>query len=470
MKLSIGIQESLLVLLCNDAEAAPQVLGMIKPEDFDPFYKDVASAAESFYEQFGTTPDEHTFDLIEDLQRKRPKESELFGDLYASMERTRAGGINRTYVLDRAGIFARHQRLKAGIGAALEQLARGDDAGVLGAEEAVSGALGDSLELFNPGTRMGDLDHSLSFLERDEVDTFPTGILELDRRGLGPGRGKLHMLQAVYGRGKTWWFINLGKQAIIHHQRVMHISLEMSEPDVLQRYFQNFFSVSKRGDSDLSYNRIETDELGRFVSFNHTEMPRRPALDDRGIKKVLRDKAKVVRGLNNLLVKQFPTGQLDVRELRSYIAAVEAREKFIPDLIMIDYPELMQIDKNNERASIKETYKAIRGIAVERNIAIAVVSQINRAGGGAKMITGQHTADDWSKNWTVDVSIIFNQTQQEKEMGLARLFVDKGRGDEDNFQILISQNYAAGQFVMQSARMSSSYWGHLNKGKDDEED
>ena len=79
-------------------------------------------------------------------------------------------------------------------------------------------------------------------------------------------------------------------------------------------------------------------------------------------------------------------------------------------------------------------------------------------------------ADDWSLIGTADRAITYSATPQEVRHGLARLFVDKARSDKDKFGVLISQNYAFGQFVLDSAPLHDAYWEVLKDVDDDEED
>jgi hypothetical protein len=58
---------------------------------------------------------------------------------------------------------------------------------------------------------------------------------------------------------------------------------------------------------------------------------------------------------------------------------------------------------------------------------------------------------------TSDIIITYSQTAAEKNLGLARLFVDKARHERDKFGILITQSYRTGQFVLESTRLADSY-------------
>jgi len=150
---------------------------------------------------------------------------------------------------------------------------------------------------------------------------------------------------------------------------------------------------------------------------------------------------------------------------------LENNNRFVPDLLVLDYPDLMDIDKDNYRLGLDEVYKQVRGICVQRNLAGAVVSQGNRSSERAKKVKNDNVAEAWSKIAHADCVITYNQTEPEHQMGLARLYVSAGRNDEDKITIIISQNYAMGSFVVDSVLMSgSNYWGLLptNEGETDD--
>ena len=53
-------------------------------------------------------------------------------------------------------------------------------------------------------------------------------------------------------------------------------------------------------------------------------------------------------------------------------------------------------------------------------------------------IMGTHAAEDYSKIATADTVLTYSQTAQEKRLGLARVFVDKARTEEDKIEIVVS--------------------------------
>src|ERR1700743_2587812 len=102
----------------------------------------------------------------------------------------------------------------------------------------------------------------------------------------------------------------------------------------------------------------------------------------------------------------------------------------------------MKVDKNNLRLSIDEIYKEIRGLGIMRNMAIAVVTQSHRAAAKSKHVGSENVDETYSKWAHSDCIITYNQTDAERKLNLARLFVAGGRNDEDQVTIIVSQNYA----------------------------
>jgi hypothetical protein len=259
--------------------------------------------------------------------------------------------------------------------------------------------------------------------------------------------------------------------AMLHRLKVCHITLEMSEERSAQRYMQALFSMAKRKEIQ-KVTKFTRDSLGRLDGFAETEMRPKITMDDPKIMDKLARRIKKFgpRMLGNIVVKQFPTGTLTVRQLEAYLDGLESNERFIPDLLIIDYPDLMDVDKNNYRLSIDEIYKQLRGIFVSRNIAGAIVSQGNRSSEKAKHVGADNVAEAWSKIAHADCVITYNQTVAEKKMGLARLYVAGGRNDEDKITLVISQNYAVGLFSVDSILMSgANYWPLLPQvGRDGE--
>lgn len=473
--LSGALQENVLTLLCFDEQFCQMVRSTITPQLFESaVFREIASQACDFIDQFKQPIREHLPDTLEHIlegsdQRKAASYRRVLDNLFQAKEE-----VNREYVISRLHAFVRQQTIKSAIVKAVEAV---EDGNTEQAEVELQKGLAAQVVSFELGTSFADPKQSLSFFDH-VADGIQTGIHEFDRRDICPRPQEMFMFIAPAKKGKTWALIHLGKFGLLQRKRVLHITLEMSEARVSQRYIQSFFSVSKR-EATVRTAKFEFDQLHRLVGIDHEDTTR-PTLQDAGIRQMLTSKLnREFRRRPPLIIKQFPTGSLTISQLNAYLDGLERFHKFVPDMIVLDYPDLMKIGSENLRVDTGRIYKDLRGVAVERNLAMVVASQGNRQSSRAEVVTDSMVAEDYSKIATCDNVITYNQTDQEKALGLARLFVSNGRNDEDKFITLISQSYATGQFCLDSTMLLADYWervdrmappsGRRRSGRDSEE-
>lgn len=417
---------------------------------FEGFYFEIARRVYSYIDEYKTAPHRSIATLFDDVLEGQDKnKARIYRDIITNLYESR-DSVNPEFAISRIHKFIEEQEFKSGIIEAAEIMQQGGDDSIERAKGVMRQHLSNSYEVFDPGIFLNDLNKSLTFLDQQR-EAFPMGIPELDKRGLGPSPQELWMLIGVYGRGKTWSLINLGKRALLRRKKVCHITLEMGADLTAWRYYQALFGLARRGE-DAKVTKFEYDSLERLIDFDVRTVKPRSSLDSPSFRQDIEKKVGDWEGrLKNLVVKQFPTGRLTLGQLEAYLDTLEAAHGFKPDLLIVDYVDIMHIDPNNYRISLGKTTERLRGIAVERDIAVATVTQSNREGGKSKQVSGTNIAEDWSKLATVDVCITYSQTEKyEAPLGLARLYVDKARNEQAKFTVLISQNYNMGQFVIDS--------------------
>lgn len=460
------LQENLLTVLSVDDERALTIRNTVDINLFGGSYRPIAAAIYDYLDRYKKPPKDHLADILSDkLHSANKSEAGLYTDVLTSIHDA-SKTVNVEYVMTQLGTFVRRQALRTVAVELTKALQRDTEASLEEADKLIRAAQTRSLDLFDPGTRLSDKNRSLDFFNITE-NCFPTGIAELDRRGFGPTRKEFWLLVADTKMGKSWGLIHLAKMSLMHHLKVLHVTLEMSEARASQRYFQALFSISKRKEK-FTTTRFEKDTLGRISGFKEFELT--PAMnfeDPRAYSKLEKRIDKwSERLLSNIIIKQFPTGSLTINQLKAYMDNLEQTERFVPDLLIIDYPDLMKQSKDNYRLSIDETYKDLRGLGIERNIAIAAVSQSHRAASGAKLVKRDNVAEAYSKIAHTDTTITFSQTSAEKTLGLARLTVAAGRNDSDGITIVISQNLGTGNFIVDSHLMRGNYFGLLPKDEE----
>lgn len=262
----------------------------------------------------------------------------------------------------------------------------------------------------------------------------------------------------------SWWLHHLGKRAARQYWNVAHISLENRTPRVKQRYVQSWLSVAKRSEKYL-LAEFHKDKNDKLDDIDYEVMSPRFSFDNPKHRKDIEHLARRwAPSLGRILIKEWPSGVLSIPMLERWLDGLEASENFIPDMILLDYPQLMKLDPRDLRGSYGRIAVELRRIAGERNLAMCAVMQSNRQGEQAKLLQSHHVAEDISQIATADTIITYNRTEAERRLGLARLHVAGGRNDKDGFTVLISQSYDVGQFSLDSVPMAgSSYWEMLKE-------
>ena len=469
-KLTSSLQESVLTLLAVSDKEGAVATGLVKAEHFDDIYRDIATRILTFRKTHGKAPGKaHLDDVLDDILDKPDHRK------YKQYVRVLEGIINQSdslnakYVLSRVNEFVDRQALKTALITAGELYQSGGQHVNKEVRAIIQKAIRPPQEGMLSGSFLNDPVKALAFLEKNNA-AYSTGIADFDKRGLGPTPGKMLTLLGSKGSGKSWWCTDLGKRCMLQRAKVVHITLEMSEEEVIMRYWQSFFAISKRREK-YSVTQFEFDKLNRLAGMSKTRHMPRMNLESPRIHRYLTRKIRKwgIR-LGNLVVREFPMKSLSVAGLESYLDYLELVHKFVPNVLIIDYPDLMWLDGKDLRVSIGWTYEMIHGLLQRRNIAGIMPTQTSKKGWDAQTVKASMVAEDASKFRTAEMVLIYSRTPMEKSRGLARLYVDKNRGDVDDYTVVISQSYATGQFVLNSAYLPSNYQELLGVSEEEAEE
>lgn len=462
-RMSGALQENVLTLLCYDREAALLIRSTVEPSLFESsVYQEIASAAISFVDLYREPVGDHLPDVLSGILDKGDRKANLFKRAIESIHAVH-DRVNRDYVLSSLNKFVHEQTLKKAILAAVEHIEGGRPEE---ADKVIEDARKSQIKTFDKGLVFGEA-RSLGFLDTVDVG-IPIGIAELDKRGINLQRKEVFLFIAPPKKGKSWCVVHVAKNAMRHRLNVCVVTLEMSEERYAQRFVQSIFAISKR-DARLKVPIIETDDLGRFVRVSSEEIERKTLMDS-DIRSHLQGRMERMEQQSQLVIKQFPTGALTVRGLEAYLDSLERLHKFVPDVLVVDYPDLMKTSADNLRVELGNVFKDIRGLCVSRNMAGFMPTQGGRIASKAKLVDDSMVTEDYSKIMTADMVVTYSQTAQERSLGLARLFVSNGRNEEDKFVVLIAQSYPIGQFCLDSVLMTSDYWDRISSSRAREDD
>jgi hypothetical protein len=462
MQLKGSVEENVLTLLCWHDRHAPKLLLRLKPELFSTRnYRKIAEVAMLHIQRYSAAPKTHLRDLLEEQVRKG-EEGKLLNRILDSMEEL-AEKLQADYVLGTLDAFIQHRNIKMALEAADDALEDGD---IQKAREALYVPdLGGKPA--SPGIWLHDADAMLRFMDKKDSDLFSSGIDALDDRGVRPGRGEQLLLIAPAKRGKSWFVIACAIANIMRGKACLHISLENSEALTSQRYVQSLFAMTKDKAKTIKTPVFGKDQFGNIKDLSFDSFSAE-GLGEAGKAAV----AKKLEGMKNrgkLLIKAFPMASLTIAHYNAYLDML-ARDGFIPDLVVIDYPDLMKVDSNKLRIDLGVLFKELRGVAVERNHALVVPTQGNRSSASAKVVNATMVAEDYSKIGTADTVLAYSQTAAEHGMGLARVLVAAARGSEDRYIVLVSQSYATGQFCIDSVYMNKYAETEIDKFVNNGED
>ena len=467
-----SLQENLLTLLVHSDEHGRVVAGLVAPALFEGDYRVIAERAVDYWARYSRAPGPHMADLLSDiLESKHDRRGGTFRSIIIEMLRL-ADSINPKYAVDSLRAFVRVQKFQSAVIETARKIQAQRELALPEVEEMWADLLRARDATLERGVSLNDIDKLVAFVRGTAVE-FSVGIDELDRRGVAPMRGAVMLFLASTGIGKSWGLVHLAKRALMQRKRVLYVSLELSEGELLARFYQAFFSLTDRAVRDkdpLFVSTLEKDALGKLTAIDREQVAPEFSLDSENLEDELTTRRGLMEGkFRNIEIKRFPTRGLTITQLRAYLDALESAG-FVPDVLILDYIGIMKTDAKDHRISLGRTFEDFRGLCVERDVAGITAQQMGREAGRTGRGGQVNVAEDWSLIGTADVCISINATSAEKRYGFARLFVEKARRARDRFGVLITQNYDLGQFVLESAPLDNRYEDLFDPNAEDEGD
>ena len=395
----------------------------MSPEYFEfPAHSRIYSAVKDYYLKYSLLP---TDDFILQDLKKNLKPREDLSDFTDEMEYINNLDTscisNEDYFLDLVEDFAKREAMKQAIATSVS-LIRDNKLDMV--EDVVKKAL-----LVNRTVDVGQdyfTEYSSRWARQDaqiKTDKFKTPLPDLDSSLEGGlSRKELSMVVAPPGVGKSLFLVNQGVKSLVEGRKVLYISLEMSEDKIAQRFDSVTTLISQARMKDASSKLSVKERLELFQeSFPNSR----------------------------LVIKEFPTTTASVNTLRSLLVQLKNYEDFVPDVLIIDYLELMRPTKDiqHEYQAQQRTAEELRGLAMEANLLLWTATQTNRQARNVQIITDSELGDSYGKIRTCDFAISLNQSMEEFDNGKMRAFVMKSRNGKPRFIVPMSIDY--GTLVME---------------------
>lgn len=341
------------------------------------------------------------------------------------------------YVREQIVEWARRQVFHAAMDDAAEAWNRGD-------KDAAMGLMMKKVEELQQ-IKLDITDRGWFFEELDErqqrratvaagLDYFPSGIEPIDERMHGGlSYGELEIPFAYSGVGKSFFCVQRGAIACRLRRRVLHFVLEGGRKKIENRYDAWF--------SGELYSHVRRGEISANAMWR---MRREFAAYKQGL---------VLRGFADN--KQW---KASIYDIVGELATLRNEHGWIPDLIIVDYGDLVHAEGDGEREKQKNAFRQLKALADteeypgHRGYAVCAPSQAVRPEKGmdekVHVLMPRDLADCYEKARIADAVSSINRTNWEKENQRARFCLAKYRDNEDGLLVEIETNYAAGMFAL----------------------
>jgi len=408
------IQQGILYLVKSDPDFYQEIVTLIKPDYFEfPVHSKLFTIVKGYYEKYHKLP---TDEFILEEARKETTRSENLSDYDDELVRINnidtSSVDNPEYFLDIIEKFARNEAMKQAIsdGILLLKEDRVDEIEPLVRKAlTVSRNVDIGQEYFTSVS-----DRWLRMLTKDSGKKYRTISPSLNNvlEG-GLGAKELAMVVAPPSVGKSLFLVNQAVESLMEGRKVLYISLEMSEDKIAQRFDSVMTLINQR---KLSIKQ-----------------------------KVLLERLEVFKNKfpgGNLIIKEFPTGVATVSTIRSLLSQLQNFEGFVPDLLIVDYLELLGCNREGPEYQVQEMLaRELRGLAVEHKMLVWTATQTNRQGARVNIITDAELGDSYGKFRTVDYAVSLNQSEEEFDEERMRCYVMKSRNGKTRFVTGVSIDY-----------------------------
>ena len=365
------VQKLYLEMFLADAESFARVQNIFDHENFDRKLQPAARFIKEYVDRQKIVPD------LRIVKAETQMELQDCADLPRE---------NYEWLLDEFERFSRHKSLERAILKSADLLEKGDYGPV---EKMIREAVQISLArdmgtdyFLDPRTRLLKL--------KDNNGQVSTGWKAIDQKLYGGfNRGELNIFAGGSGAGKSLFLQNLAVNFASVGMNVLYLTFELSEE-----------LTSMRIDSMMT--GITTREI--FKQIDEVEM-----------------KVRIMgKRSGNIQVKYMPSGK-NCNDLRAYLKEYSIRKGYMPDVLLIDYLDLLmpagqKISAENLFIKDKFVSEELRNLAMEVKAVTVTASQLNRAAVEEVEFDHSHISGGLSKIQTADnvIGIFTSRAMRER--------------------------------------------------------
>lgn len=389
-------QEKVVQAMIEDTLFADMMLDVLNPKFFDVGYlQEITDKFFTHKRKYKTFPSPEVLEVM--ITRQQDADPSLSLQVRNYLRRIKEIPLNgdKSYIEESSLEFCRKQTMKEALIQSIDKMEdmKFDEISQIIRNALVAGSTRDLGHEYSTGFAQRST--------RSDSKRIPTGWAPLDKvLNGGWERGTITTFIAPTGAGKSHFLVNAAAAAVEQGLNVVYVTLEMAD-----------FKIGLRFDSYYS-----------GVELNH--IPDHAA-------KVEEVASKKARG--RLFIKEFPTKAATVQTIRSYLQRLQAIHNFTPDLVCIDYADLLRGTRGyqDKRFELEGNYEELRALAQEFKIVLITADQTNRSGLDAEIVTISQIGESYAKATVCDLIMTISRTAEDKQAGGGRLYVAKSRLGRD---------------------------------------
>lgn len=422
-------QRKLLGMMLTDVYMLVQSLDKIRPEYFThDAHVLICKLLYAYFTERRAIPEK--FILHQELAEKLKDRDdsirlEYQAELHSLYDFFVPGLDTREYLLDKVTYFAKVQAVKVAFHHSLEKMTEAPEDEATWAfvyEQFRQAMLID--RNYEPGLEyFVNIEEMFRRMQEsfEGKDRFTSAFESIDNALTGGGLfpGQIGAWIGLPGTGKSLALVKAAVANVMLGHKVLYLTMEMDELGIAQRFTSQFTKI------DINLLLNNKDEVIKTVE----------------------EFGKDQDDPNQLIIKQFPGGQMDVNGIRAFHAQLSLRG-WKPKLIIVDYVGEMKDDPTVKKyESAYRILRDLRGFGVEQQHCTLTCVQPNAS--AAKLEIGQYidesnigTSFDQFK--PLDAFWSINQQTIEKDAEVGRAFVIKHRNGKSRFPFKLGFDYKMG--------------------------
>jgi replicative DNA helicase len=416
-RIDLSEERKIMSYLITSTEFLRQMKGTADPVLFEsPYVRLLASWVWEYFDQIEEAPGKNIEDLYtrKKNQVSNEDDTELIAEFLKKLSDDSVELRNVQYAVSSASEYFRIRKLvqiKEQLQTAIDSRDVENGEHLISSFKRIGSNRGSGVDLLRDTAPIVQ-----AFGDKDEIlFTYPGAL----GSHVGPiVRGDFVSFLARPKMGKSYSLFYTSHHAALMGYHSFFFSLEMTQNRILRRAWQAF-----RG-KPLTTSQVSIPYFSEVAEEGKWEVKMRMETRD-GVDTEMGNIANIQKKYRQQVtggvrIFALPASSTSLTDIRNIIDNCMYYEGIVPDMIVIDYADIMRFDIKGElRNQLNDLWQKLRGLAQELNCAVVTASQVNRAGNKGD-VNLTHVAEDYRKGGHVTKMIALNQEPEERERGIIR--------------------------------------------------